>query len=108
MTAPSTPHRLSSTQLQWAARPVMVGRPAGELAVGEQIGRLVGLDVELGKPTAWAELSAGEQPLGQFEMIADVEELDRIRMIFGKFHKRMGPRGDDPAVEFQGLADRTR
>ena len=86
----------------------MDGRWAGDPAVGEQIGRLVGHDVELGKPPASAELPAGEQALGQFEMVADVEELDRVGVVFGKFQKRMSPRGDDPAAEFEGLADRSR
>ena len=37
-----------------------------------------------------------------------VEELDRVVMVFGKFQKRMGPRGNDPTAEFEGLADRPR
>jgi hypothetical protein len=75
----------------------------GQPAVGEQIGRLVGCDVEFGKPAPRAELRAGADALGQFEVVADIEELDRVIMVFGKSEKRMGPRGDDPAAQFEGL-----
>jgi len=41
-------------------------------------------------------------------MVADIEELNRVLVVLGKFEKRMGPRGNNPAAEFQGLADRPR
>ena len=68
----------------------MVRRRAGDPAVGEQIGRLIGLDVELGKRDARGELPAGDEALGQFEVVANVEKLDRVLVVFGEFHKRMG------------------
>ena len=47
-------------------------------------------------------------PLGQFEMIADIEELDRIRVIGGKFEKRVGARREHAATELDRLRNRPR
>src|SRR5258707_72657 len=49
-----------------------------QMAIGEQIDRLVGLGVEFGKLARSGELRAREDALRQFEMIADIEELDRV------------------------------
>ena len=46
-----------------------------------------------------AELRAGGEALGQLEVVADIEELNRVLVVFGKSEERMGPRGDDPAAQ---------
>src|SRR5712671_4861173 len=79
-----------------------------QMAVGEQIDRLVGLGVEFGKLARSGELRAREDALRQFEMIADIEELDRVAVILGKFEKGVSARGDDPAAELRRLRDRPR
>ena len=81
---------------------------APHAAIGQSISFPVGFYVEFRKTRGRAELPASHQPFGEFDMIADIEELDRVAVIFGKFEKRMRARGHDPATEFKGLRDRPR
>lgn len=77
-------------------------------AVGREIDRLVGLD-RIRQAIASRSVTAPRRdPLGQFEVIADIEEFDRIGMISREFEKRMRARGDDAAAEFDRLRDRSR
>src|SRR5215467_688335 len=50
-------------------------------AIGGEINRLVGLDIERRKVVVVRELRARPNPAGQFEVISDVEELDHVLMI---------------------------
>ena len=74
-----------------------------DTAVRQPIGLPVGIYVEFRKTGTLIVLPASHQPLGEFDMIADVEELDCIVMILGEFEKRVRARGHDP----QGLAPLT-
>jgi hypothetical protein len=56
-------------------------------AVGKQVDRLVGLDIVFRQTGADGKLRRGKQAFGQFEMIADVEELYGVPMIFAEAEK---------------------
>src|SRR3954467_1082086 len=63
--------------------------------------------IEFRKAATRAELAAGHQPLGKFDMIADIKKLDRIAVILGEFEKPVRARGEDPTAEFESLRDRS-
>jgi hypothetical protein len=56
-------------------------------AVGREIDRLVGFDVECREVVAPLELRARSDAAGQFEVVADVEELDKVVVIAAELNK---------------------
>ena len=51
-------------------------------------------------------MGTGTQAPGQFEVIADVKELDHVLVITGELQKGVRPRGYDSAAELESLGDR--
>src|SRR3954470_20602564 len=95
--------RASLRHCQHLARSADLREGPPYAAVRQPVGLPVGAYVEFRKTGALVILPASRQPFGEFDMVADVEELDRIAVILGEFEKRMRARGHDPAAEFKCL-----
>src|SRR6516164_868105 len=78
------------------------------VAISGEIGGLIGFDIKREQTPARIELRACEDAPSQFEVIADVEEFDRVGMILGKLQKGVGAGGDHPAAELERLGYRAR
>ena len=75
----------------------------GGAAIGGGIDCAVGFDIEGRRAKERLELLAGAQMSGQFEVIADVEELDRVLVIARELQKGVRPRGDDAAAKLEAF-----
>src|SRR5262249_25567458 len=73
-----------------------------------EIGRLVCFDVECKQAFERVELRTREDASGQFEVVADVKEFDRVRVISGKLEEGVGAGGDHAAAQLEGLRNRAR
>src|SRR6202140_2656846 len=86
----SLDHRFAETncpeQFDFGSNPDPGSR--GGRAVGGEVDRLVGLDVECREMVAPLELRPRSDAAGQFEVVADVEELDKIVVISAELNKR--------------------
>ena len=67
-------------------------------AVGGEVDRLVGFDVERREMLAPLELRPRSDAAGQFEMISDVEELDEVVVVPAELNEGMGSRSNDAAA----------
>ena len=75
-------------------------------AIGGEVDGLVGFDVECREVVAPLELWPRSDAAGQFEVVSDVEELDKVVVIAAELNKGVGPRSDDTAAQLQCLGNR--
>ena len=78
----------------------------GHFAIRGEIGRLICFDIKREQAPANVKLRSRKDAPGQFEVIADVEELDHVLVITGELQKSVRPRGNDTAAELKSLGDR--
>ena len=75
-------------------------------AIGGEVDRFVGLDIEGRKFIGPLELRSRPEAAGQFEVVSDVEEFDHVVVIAAELNKGVGPRSNDTAAELQCLGNR--
>ena len=95
--------RTAAAEVQ-SSRAIPVGSRAA--AIGGEVNRLVGFDIEGREMLAGLELRPRDDAAGQLEMVSDVEEFDHVRGDSGRAEKGVSARSDNPAAEFQRLRNR--